>query len=358
MVTEYKKYSICQSREVAEINLAIIENNMRVKGELGEDQHWAKPLQVGIKQEIVTIKHFYKNPIDVEFLKNTLDTEQTDINPIDMDIKEYKIYKYLLNDLLFSYPDPTEPPHGLNYKTGLKIKLYPHYIFDQMGFLIEVTYYETVDFQTDGSVFYDGPVVNAKMDYFVKDGYVISRNVTRCWTYSDGTWSDVAKVTNKIYNSKLSKEEGRRRRSNVIDNLQMAVVYAILIGNGFTSIDDAEAYGMPLMNELSHHLESFIASGFSRTIDNEPPLILTAVTSSQVSWVDLPFPLNPSVTYRLFIFDTLVKSSTAELKLIQSVLISHKGWLNQTIPNLNYTYEDYLIIRESELLDESTYSTY
>ena len=128
-----------------------------------------------------------------------------------------KIYRYFEEDDLKDL-DRTKPPLGHDYKTGLNVRLHPKRTTIK-GEVVKVDYYADPGL-TD-------IILVVEIEY-VRDslGFALSRTTNRRWALENGSFHETEKVTTKSYsvNAEDQIKEGIRRRQNIIDTLQPAVL--------------------------------------------------------------------------------------------------------------------------------------
>lgn len=104
----------------------------------------------------------------------------------------------------------------VNYKIETKTNLFPKRIFAK-GELQKVEWYKESDFQT--------LVLMAEMEYSRDPfGFATSRTTTRTWFDTDGEPLDEIKTTTKNYSNLETIKEGKRRRGNIVDGIQLPVM--------------------------------------------------------------------------------------------------------------------------------------
>ena len=123
----------------------------------------------------------------------------------------------------------------------------------------------------------------------------------------------------------------------------MTIVYALILKFGFTSVDDAEAFGMPFMNEVSKDIETYIQNGLNLSIPNDiPPILNKLIQVSNFEWLDDIFPLNSNVTFRLYLINVFIESFPDTQRFINKLISTNGEWLNIIIPTIGITYLTFL----------------
>lgn len=218
--------------------------------------------------------------------------------PIDAHAKALRIGAYLVPPAVL-----WEPPLSLDYRKQLSTRLERKTFFDK-GELIAVEYYAVATRQPNRSLVYTGgPVV--REDYvYVRDsiGLAQSRTLTITWLHNDGTAHPVTKPMPKTYNDNQSMKEGKRRRSNVLDDLEVVVAGLLLeteLANHGGDVQTTIDLGRDLASTYGSELRDFVE--VSRNA------ILTAIEAdTSHPWLDnLPPSLGGSVSIRAAILATI-----------------------------------------------------
>lgn len=228
------------------------------------------------------------------------------------DFNYYKIYDFISDDVIdrFGRLDISVTPKSIDYKKDVNQRFHSEYEFDNKGFLINTTYYENLDIQNVSGMTtynYTSPIVHYNAQYFQNsDGYVTQRIVTRKWELKDGTWSIDDKVTNKYYDTKSSREEGNRRRRNLINNLLIDTVGLFFITSGdLTSISETESDAIPFLTEVDSGIKLYYESGAKEDINGNPCLLIQQVSGSTYSRLNNIVPPTTGTTIRDYIISRL-----------------------------------------------------
>ena len=163
------------------------------------------------------------------------------------EFNHYKLYDFLSDDAMEGmFLNPKSTPKSIDYKKHVSQRFHPDYQFDKFGFLTGCTYYENLSVSYDQYGFtvftYDNPIVDYTANYtFADNGYVSTRTITRKWYMMDGTLSDDAKTTFKVYAPMVARDEARRRRKNLINNLLIKTVgLFIMTSPDLDNVEEAE----------------------------------------------------------------------------------------------------------------------
>lgn len=197
------------------------------------------------------------------------------------------------------HPDPDGlvgylVPYEFNYVTGVNKRLYPIHVFDQ-GRIVTCTYYEDATRQPDGTVVGTTPVVRETFVYVVdSNNFAQERTQTIEWFRNDGTIAG-SKVRHKLYGARESRDEGRRRRRNVADQLSMQVLGAVISSGEAADVSSALALVLPWLDSLNTPLQKYVESG-SDELD-------AAVAASLELW--LLAEVAPGVSIKAFILSQL-----------------------------------------------------
>lgn len=227
----------------------------------------------------------------------------------------FVLYNHLSEDVLsiknISKEHFSITPKSIDYKKDV-VRLHPEYIFDNAGFLRKCTYYENLNITYDSfsfSVFnFSNPVLKYESDYLVgDDDYVKSRTVTRSWYLMSGTFSTDVKTSYKIYEPLVSRDEGRRRRKNLINRLIIDTVGLFIITSpDLNNVMDAEEDAIPFMKEIGNGISEYYEYGSKRGIDGQPCHLMQAVAGSTFSRLDNFVPgTGDTVTLRMFLLSRL-----------------------------------------------------
>jgi hypothetical protein len=112
--------------------------------------------------------------------------------------------------------------HNINYNTELSQSIFPKRVFTK-GELTSVVWYS------------DQLLTNKLLDVtmvYVRDamGFAVSRTTTRKWVREDESFHPLFKITTKSYTINPIDQilEGKRRRSNIVDGVQLPVMSFLL----------------------------------------------------------------------------------------------------------------------------------
>lgn len=156
------------------------------------------------------------------------------------------------------------------------------------GELQRVTYYAHAEV-INSMVAYSDPIVEEVYVYTRdSDGFALYRDMTITWFREDGSPDPRLKRRRKYYSPLERIQEGKRRRKNVVDQLQFTVLFAIMVTEAVTE-EQARQLGTAF---LAHH-DAFIRL----YLDASDPAIVSAVQADSVhTW--LSNELSPGVTIR------------------------------------------------------------
>jgi hypothetical protein len=222
----------------------------------------------------------------------------------------YKIYDYLSDDAIQNMGgmDRKKTPKSVDYKKDLSQRLHPDYRFDKFGFLTGCTYYENLSVSYDALGFtvfnFSEPIVDYKSVYtFADNGYVSTRTTTRKWYMTDGTLSDDSKVTFKVYPPMVARDEARRRRKNLINNLLVQTVgLFIMTSPDLSNVNEAEADALPLLKDINQALSAYYEFGTKEDAQGNPCELIQEISVHPYSRLDNFVPgTNDTVTIRQFI---------------------------------------------------------
>jgi hypothetical protein len=145
-------------------------------------------------------------------------------------------------------------------------------------------------------------------DYIVGDDYYVKeREVTRSWYLASGTYSEDTKVSKKIYEPLIARDEGRRRRKNLVNKLLIETVGLFIITSGdLDTVQQAELDAMPLIRELAEPMSEYYEYGDRRDAQGNPCLLYQTVLGSTYSRLDNWVPgTGNTVSIRMFILSRI-----------------------------------------------------
>jgi len=222
----------------------------------------------------------------------------------------FKIYNFLSEDIISqkSINNPFITPKSIDYKKEIDGRLHPKYTFDQYGWLVHCVYYENLNITQDAQGFtqynYSNPVLEMTGEYVMKaDGYVGSRTITRKWYRLDGTLDDDAKITEKFYEPVLARDEGKRRRRNIVNNLMIETVgLFIMTSQDLNTVTEAETDAMPFLKEISTGLSDYYEYGNKQDSLGNDFLLKDQILNSNYSRLDNFVPnTGDTVTIRQYL---------------------------------------------------------
>ena len=222
----------------------------------------------------------------------------------------YKLYNCVSKDVLQKGVDIFEPPHSINYKIDLENKIYPDYTFNDKGLLVECTYYKFLEQEQNQMGLtinsFSEPILKYEAEYTFRDnGYVGERTVKRMWYKMDGTLDeDNPKISNKKYPPMIARDEGRRRRRNLINNLILEAVYLIIITSpDLNNVIEAEEDAISFLDEISDGINRFYEYG-NRFINGQPFLLFQQIQNSDYIRLDNFVPnTNDTLTIRDYLLN-------------------------------------------------------
>jgi hypothetical protein len=191
----------------------------------------------------------------------------------------YKIWDLVPDaSLLGGYLDS---PAGLNYKTGLKVRLHPKLTFEK-GELVSCDYYLGYD-----GAEYSNLIVSVAMQWVRNDsGRLTQRVTTRKWTLETGEFGPDEKVTIKFYDAKKAAIADTRRRRNIIESMTA----------------QSESFGvLPYVQTMFRSLDDEL-NAFEKTGDTK---LIQKIAAYQPDAVWLAAEVAPNVTLRMAILGQL-----------------------------------------------------
>jgi hypothetical protein len=141
-------------------------------------------------------------------------------------VQYWKIYDFVENKSLY---DTSSVPLSLDFRTSLKKMLHRKSTLIK-GECITEEYYETCSVDAQGVLTYSNLIVS-EHHAFIRDalGFPVMRNSHLHFYDSNGVESPESKHWTKYYNNLEKIQEGKIRRGNLVDNLQMPCIGLISI---------------------------------------------------------------------------------------------------------------------------------
>lgn len=221
----------------------------------------------GISEEDTSVEVIFTDAIDsatqttITDFYNALTTSDTITN------FELKIYGFL-SDYIKSDREKTEPPCDINYRVSLTKRLNPIITDVYKGEVREITYYENVTLNADGTQTGDNPIVKETFAYTRdSDLLVISRVMKIYWFMNNGDVFTTANERVKYYTSEQKIQEGQRRRKNIIDFMQIPVIGMIMQTEGVTQ-SEAITMGADFFDGYITEVNAFIATPRMNTLQD------------------------------------------------------------------------------------------
>ena len=186
------------------------------------------------------------------------------------------------------------------------LPLFPKYYFNK-GELYKTEYYVNEDL-TDLVLVVD---VTYNRD---AAGFAQTRTTRRRWVNNDDSFNTVEKTTSKNYTNNPSQiiKEGKRRRENIVDNLQIPTLTAIqmtMLPLGHTE-QDCLLYGRNFLDFYDLEFKKFVNNASTVNQKNDPNFGRRVIevlleTDSEVEhalWLDqIPNIFGPGVTIRQYL---------------------------------------------------------
>jgi hypothetical protein len=295
-------------------------NNLDKIGELVGLNHFE------VREEI---KNLY-NTDGVDWVDYTLETKKTlsryfIVNKIQRDevytdeeqevFNHYVIYHFISEDVIERMGNNINyktTPKSIDYKKDLNIRLHPDFTFNNLGFLTEVIYYEnlvvTPNAIGSADFVFSNPIVKYTAEYTTGgDGYVQSRLIKRYWMMMDGTFGGNYKESFKIYDPISSREEAKRRRKNLVNNLLVNVVGLLLMTTPeLTVVTEAEADAMGFMRDIESAITAYYESGNTLDANGNPCQLIQLISVHTYARLDNYVPgTGNTVTIRMYIMGSL-----------------------------------------------------
>jgi len=281
-------------------NLSHKEIKDEIKNLWSQNKVWSAHT---VGDQKILAKHFI---VDKSFRDKVLTQKEQD------DYNYFKIYDFIAFDVKnrFGYLNSKITPKSLDYKKDVTQRFHPEYNFNDNGSLSGVNYYEQLDVVTVSGVTvqnFSNPIIKYTADYFLNsDNYVTHRIINRSWAMADDTWSSDIKTTIKKYDSKTARDEGVRRRKNLINNLLIDTVGLIyMTSSGLTTISQTESDAIIFLRELDSAINIYYESGPKLDAQGNPCLLVQKITASTYDKLDNLVPNGGGATIRQFIIGRL-----------------------------------------------------
>ena len=196
-----------------------------------------------------------------------------------------------------TYDDNDTAFQDIDYIRGLPIRLAPEIEKDR-GVIVRKTYYSqaTINPLTGFELFND-PIVEELYDYTRDpDGFALYRSCAITWFNEDGTKNPAAKVRLKTYSPVERVKESARRRTNVIDDLKIALI-GMIAQTEELSVQDAISLAQSLFVTQQLNINTYVEAGTDFLRDY-------VTTSVEYPWMDNPIN-EQGVTIRMYILSQL-----------------------------------------------------
>lgn len=178
---------------------------------------------------------------------------QADYDLLDGDkYLNIKVYRYVDTPFV----DKKNPPKGLDYKIGLKTRLYEDAYINQFGFLERMDFYASASYNTSIRTWvFSDKVITENYNYTIdpRTKYVVARTKQVVWYKEDNTAHSDTKFMFKPYTIIEMEEEAIRRRSNIITGIkiELAKFANFVVGSQFPDPNTR-----PDSNEVVKHISA------------------------------------------------------------------------------------------------------
>lgn len=196
-----------------------------------------------------------------------------------------------------------EPPLSLDYTKALKIRLKRKMTFVK-GELQKVEYHPDATVNPDGSITYDNGAV-VREDYtYTRDaiGLALSRTLTITWICQDDSDHPTTKTMIKVYNRSQRMKEGKRRRGNVVDDLEVLVAALLIeteLENQGNDIDATVNLGRGFTTTYGDEIRDYVQVG-------KKDILQSVLDDTTYTWLNnQPLSLGGTVSIRDMIHATL-----------------------------------------------------
>lgn len=200
---------------------------------------------------------------------------------------DFLIYDLLPDESPALHNAPDKLPLDVDFKTGLKTKLFPEWKMVK-GAPEEVIYYKNCQPLGLGNYSYSDPIVKI-MFSFDRDGLGLAiQKIRRIYWFTDaGTWSEEFKEMTEVFTNSEAIAEAEKRRKNIIDALKVETIGLIMLTMG---VDQKTAAGLGtlFLSEFKVNIIDYI--------DESNPSFLSAISSADAvkyPWLENLVPKTP-----------------------------------------------------------------
>jgi len=179
--------------------------------------------------------------------------------PLEMLFQRHcKVYRYLPGEW-----DRLTPPVTIDYRTGLDRRLERKETFVK-GELTMVEYFATASILSDGTLTFSDRVVVENYTYNRDTaGYALSRELKIQWVLENDSLSPTTKTLKKTYSPEGRILEGKRRRANVVNELELTVSNLLVQTEASDPTDPAQVQaaldlGRNLMREYHVDIGTYV----------------------------------------------------------------------------------------------------
>lgn len=234
---------------------------------------------------------------------------RNDFNNISNDSITIVSSKIKIYNFISSTPisNKNEPPIRTDFVTGLDIKLHRKSILVK-GECVREEFYQTASVNpTTGAVTYSNLIIKEE-NTFIRNtlGFPVIKTATISYALEDGTFHTITKVTTKVYSSLEQIDEGKTRRGNLVDGLQMPCIGLISIALTGTSNPTTAVIleGRRFLSDYKTEFESFVGASDKTILSCLTDTIHAKyIAVSNYSWIDTMTPYG--ITIRQFLINEL-----------------------------------------------------
>ena len=174
----------------------------------------------------------------------------------DAALKNYQIYEYFSGS-----KDSTKFPGRINYKSELDKRLHPKRILGG-GLLTNIKYYGECVFDVGGELAFSDPVINVDFVWFLDEyGNIVKRVSEIRYYYDDGALDSEAKTLEKLYNPIEAFNASRRKRKNILDEVELSAYGMIIATEPKLTTDEVKRLCSEWLEKHSGGLSSFLETG-------------------------------------------------------------------------------------------------
>jgi len=258
------------------------------------DEHVLKLKRSGYPVDAISIRHYG------DILDNIL---------ADMRVKKFKIYGFVKQKVHDEYQLPSE----IDFTTGLAIQLHKKLLRKIQGKPTSAEYYEKKYLKlVNGARVLDpfgSPIIVyenliCRIDFnliYDSMGFIVQKKEELRWYYEDGAlcpeYKDIGRLYDPILDFEFRIEEGKLRRSSIVNGLQLPSFSALKDVYPTKSSLELLSIGRSFLTSYQEDFMNFIESSLSVTDPSDPnfgkKIIVLKIMADPTSWLNAIIPGTP-----------------------------------------------------------------